>query len=320
MVHRKHRVEAAQLARQERGVGRQGADQVHAFAAQCFQHRDDRVDLLAAQVAALAGVRVQAQHRDHRRGDAEIVAQRRMRGPQHPAQQRRIDRIGDLAQRQVGGGQRDPDDVVGQHHHHLAAGMPGEQFGGAGVGDPAFVDGGLLHRPGDHAGEVAARAALGRREQGANHRMGVARIGPSEHGGVVVGNHAQRQVAGCPRRLVLVQQVERQRQRRGRGLQRGRIGESDQGAVGARPLGQAHAKFRSDPGRFARYQREPGQGHARPVSRRRAPGCRSRRRRGRRCGTPRRPRRASPAGSGCIPLPACAGRWSRGPGRGGCCR
>ena len=58
-------------------------------------------------------------------GDAEVVAQRAhavMRSVRSSAGAR--DRIGDRAQRQVRGRQRDADDVVGQHHHHLAPGLP----------------------------------------------------------------------------------------------------------------------------------------------------------------------------------------------------
>ena len=47
--------------------------------AQRGQHRFDHVDFLAAEMAGFAGVRIEAEHRDHRLGDAEVAAQRRVR-------------------------------------------------------------------------------------------------------------------------------------------------------------------------------------------------------------------------------------------------
>ncbi|OAX65640.1 hypothetical protein A6R71_07360 [Xanthomonas translucens pv. arrhenatheri] len=76
VVHRQHRIDAGQFLRQERGVGRQRAEQAHAFAAQGVEDRHHHLDFLAAQMPVLAGMRIQPEHRDDRRGDAEVAAQR----------------------------------------------------------------------------------------------------------------------------------------------------------------------------------------------------------------------------------------------------
>ena len=58
----------------------------HAFAAQAFEHRDDDVDFLAAEMAAFAGMRIEAEHGDARIGDAEIRAQRGVHDAQRARQ------------------------------------------------------------------------------------------------------------------------------------------------------------------------------------------------------------------------------------------
>ena len=104
VVHRQHGVEAGQLGGQEGGIGRQRPDQVHALRAQALQQRDDQIQFFAAQVAIFAGVRVQAEHGDARRRQAELTAQCGVHRAQRVLQAGRGDRIGHLAQRQVGGG------------------------------------------------------------------------------------------------------------------------------------------------------------------------------------------------------------------------
>jgi hypothetical protein len=60
VVHRQHGVVARALRGHEGSVGGQRAEQVQAFGAQRVEQRDDDVELLAAQVAAFAGVGVEA--------------------------------------------------------------------------------------------------------------------------------------------------------------------------------------------------------------------------------------------------------------------
>ncbi|KAG0774413.1 hypothetical protein G6F22_014079 [Rhizopus arrhizus] len=210
VVHRQHGVEAGQLGRQEGGVGRQRPDQVHAFSAQALQQRDDQVQFLAAQVAVFTGVRVQAEHGDARRRQAELAAQRGMHGTQGVFQAGCGDRIGHLAQRQVGGGQGHAHDGVGQHHHHLHPGLVGQQFGGAAVGDAAFVDDRLVHRAGDHALQFAAEAGSARALKRVDDRAGVGRVGVAKPAGHGIGDHAQAQVAGDAGFGILGQQLQGQ--------------------------------------------------------------------------------------------------------------
>ena len=70
----------ASCSRQEQRVGRQRADELRARAAQPREHRLDHLDLLAAEVAAFAGVRVEAAHQDARRRDRRTCAAGRRRG------------------------------------------------------------------------------------------------------------------------------------------------------------------------------------------------------------------------------------------------
>jgi hypothetical protein len=63
------------LRRQERGVGRQRTDQIEPGRAQLFDRRDDRIDFLAAQMAASRRHAVQSEHGDARRGNAEAPDQ-----------------------------------------------------------------------------------------------------------------------------------------------------------------------------------------------------------------------------------------------------
>ena len=195
----------------------------------------------------------------------------------------------------------------------------GEQFGGAGVGDAAGVDRRLVHRAGDQAVELAAQAALGgvcamRRSRRWRCADRACRIGRRRR--------SRPRRIRCrrlrPRSSSAVQQAQRNGERARRLLaacRDRRPGPGRQSQCAA--LGQSHAQLRTDSGRLARHQREPGPWHV-SCRWRRAPWRARRRRAACRCGCRRRLRRAVRAGSGSIRPRACAGRWSRGPGRGGC--
>ena len=71
VVHRDDRVEAARDPGHEHRVGGQRAGHVVARGAQRGDRRRDHVDLLAAEVPALAGVRVEPADGDARRGERE---------------------------------------------------------------------------------------------------------------------------------------------------------------------------------------------------------------------------------------------------------
>lgn len=256
MVHRQHRIEPGQLGRQERGVGGQRPDQVHALVAQALQQGDDQVQLFTPQVAVFPRVRVQAKHRDARRGDAEVAVQGGVHGVQGARQPIGGEGIGHRAQRQVGGGQGHAHDVVGQHHHHLHAGLVGQQFGSATVGNAALVDHRLVHRAGYHALQFTGQAGLAGLQQRADHRAGIGRVGVAEARGDGIAHCAHTQIARLAGDGIFRQELQGQRQRRGGGVQGVRVGEGQQPALGARLLGKADAEFRTDPGGLARYQSE----------------------------------------------------------------
>ena len=58
----------------------------------------------------------------------------------------------------MGGGQRNSQVRVGQHHHNLDAGLFGQQFSGAGIGYAGGIDRGLVNRAGNHAVEFTLQA------------------------------------------------------------------------------------------------------------------------------------------------------------------
>ncbi len=71
-----------------------------------------------------------------------------------------------------------------------------------------------------------------------------------------IAHRAHAQVARLAGNGIFRQELQRQRQRRGGGVQGVRVGEGQQPARGARLLGKADAEFRTDPGGLARYQSE----------------------------------------------------------------
>lgn len=234
----------------EQGVGRQRADQVEAFATQALEAGFDHLDLFPAQVTAFAGVRVESADQDARMGDAELVAQVGVEDARDPGQALVANGVGDLAQRQVGGRQGNAQASSGQHHHHLGGvGEVGEEFGMAGKGDAGFVDHALVHRCGDHPGEVPVEAALAGAGQGFQDVGGVGSVqlpGPDRGG---QGRIPYVQLAGLGRSLWPggrgnVLKVDRQAQLAGALLQERAAGDGDQGWGWA---GRASSRHRSGP-------------------------------------------------------------------------
>ena len=130
VVHRQHRVAVLQIFGGKQGIGRQRPAQVHAFGAQAGQGRLDDVDFLAAQVAALARVRVKATHQYARVGNAELVAHVGMQDTGYTFDALGSDGVGNITQRQVGGHQGHAQAAGGQHHYHLrGVGQLGKEFG-----------------------------------------------------------------------------------------------------------------------------------------------------------------------------------------------
>ena len=73
-----------------------GPDQLHARLAQRVERRRDDFDLLAAEMAGLAGVRIEAADQDARRSECEAAAQIAVEDAQHSLQQVAGDRRADV--------------------------------------------------------------------------------------------------------------------------------------------------------------------------------------------------------------------------------
>lgn len=261
VVHRQHRVVAGALRWHEGGVGGQRTEQVQAFGAQRLQHRHDGVDLLAPQVPAFAGVRIEPQHGDARRGEAELVAQLGMHDAQRAGEAVGGDRRRYRGQRQVRGGQGHAQFRAGQHHHHVAAAALGEEFGVPAEADAkTIIHGRLLQRRGDHGVVAAAHAAVGGFGQGGEHVGGVARIRPAGlfFGGERDVPHAQRpgRTRG-ERSAIVVDQFDRGAAACGGAFEQAAVG--DRNEIGRqRSGGQSDQQFGADARRFASGDGEPG--------------------------------------------------------------
>ena len=82
MIHGERDVVTRPRGRVEHRIGGVGAGNVDPLGAQLGDRRDDRLDLLASQSAALAGMGVKARGREARLGDPEAhAAETAKRGP-----------------------------------------------------------------------------------------------------------------------------------------------------------------------------------------------------------------------------------------------
>ncbi|MNN21902.1 hypothetical protein D3C81_1352390 [compost metagenome] len=204
---------------------------------------------------------VEPADQDARIGDAELVAQVGMQDARDSLQAIRGDGIGHLAQGQVSGDQRDAQSAGGQHHHHLRGrGQFREEFGMPGEGDAALVDHALVHRRGDHSGEVAVQAALAGAGEGFQHIAGIRRVqlAALHRSGQWCIPHVQ--AAGLRGLLWPVarsdrQQADRQAQQCGALGQQRLAGDGHQ-RVRLRLTGQQQTQIGTDAGRFAGSQRE----------------------------------------------------------------
>ena len=230
---------------------------MHAFAAQPVQCRAYHLDFLIAQVPGFTACGF-SPSTAITAVDAEIGAQGRMGDAQGSHQAVGSDRVGNCAQRQVGGGQGYAHYVIGQHHHYVAGCTHRQQLGGAGVGDASGVDGRLVHRAGHQPVEPPQQARIGSLLQRVDDRARVAWIGCAELAADRVGNDVQPKLTRLPNRVVPSDEVKRQAQQGGSVLQRFSIAKRHKVAIDAWLLGQPHAKFRAYAGRLARNQRKPG--------------------------------------------------------------
>jgi hypothetical protein len=120
-------------------------------------------------MAAFAGVRVEAAHRDARRGDAEAAAQLRVDDRERLAHGVARDRGGHVGQREVRRDQRDAQRrlvvAADEHHDHARrAGALGEELGVAGEREARVEDRALLHGPVTSAAKApSAHASQARR-------------------------------------------------------------------------------------------------------------------------------------------------------------
>src|SRR5690554_5275142 len=105
VIHGQYRVGMVQILGREESVRRQGAFQQHALATQALEQWDDHIQLLAAQMATLAGMGVQPADQDAWGGQAEPGLQVPVEYAYDLFEGLVGDGIGYCAQWQVGGGQ-----------------------------------------------------------------------------------------------------------------------------------------------------------------------------------------------------------------------
>ena len=184
VIHRDDRVVAARVLGDEHRVGGQRAgDASNRCRARVGDRRRDDVDLLAPEMAALAGVRIEAAHGDARRARCRTCdAVRAPTMTSVSATRVARDRGGHVLQRQMRGDERDAQRRIGraadqQHHDARRVRALGEEFGVARERDARVHDHALLHRRGDERGERAGRAGVGRVFEHREHAVRVGGVG-----------------------------------------------------------------------------------------------------------------------------------------------
>src|SRR5690606_6868524 len=128
VVHREDCIELRGMGGHERGIGRQRTDRVDARGLQFRDGRNDRVDFLATEMAALARVRIEAEYRDARAFDAEARVQVAF-DDTHVADDARLrDRGGNPRERQMRRRERDAQAFGNQHHDDVAVRARSEEL------------------------------------------------------------------------------------------------------------------------------------------------------------------------------------------------
>ena len=144
----------------KRGVGRQRPAHGVAFGPKPLKRGRDDVPLFPPQMAALAGMGVQAAYADRGPVDAKAQGQFAEQRVQHGPQAFRRDRGGHGPERQVRAHERDPQAGAAQQHHGQASPAFFRQvFGVAAERDAGLVDHGFLYRGRHHGRVIAAQAA-----------------------------------------------------------------------------------------------------------------------------------------------------------------
>jgi len=177
VIHRQDAVGIGQACGVEQRVRGQRTFQAKALGTQGIEHRAQDLDLLAPEMTALAGVRVEACDENARTGDAETAHEVCMQDAQRRRQRFAGDGSRHLTQRQMRRRERHPQPVAHQHHHdtrHACA--LGQKLGVAGERNAGVVDHPLVHRCGHHGIVASAAAASDRILQGRQHGAGVAQV------------------------------------------------------------------------------------------------------------------------------------------------
>nr|GEU28139.1 2-octaprenyl-6-methoxyphenol hydroxylase, putative [Tanacetum cinerariifolium] len=270
VVHGQHAVGVHQVLGLEQGVGRIRTGNIDAARARRVQRRRDGVDFLAAQVAALARMRVQAAHQDARRCQAELGLEVAVDDVDDAPQPVLAQGGRHVFQRQMGGGQRHPQrppfriDVgrqrAGQHHDDLVGtGALGKILGVAGKRHAGIVDGAFLQRRRDHGLEPAGLHAFDGGVQRGQHGAAVFRIELARHHVGVKRDVDHAEALGTEvRQAAVAHRHQRQRRHADRRVDGGRRHGQKRGiaqqhavdVVPARP-GGAQRNLGADAGRLA---------------------------------------------------------------------
>jgi hypothetical protein len=212
------------------------------------------IAFLRAEVPALAGVRVQPADQDPRAREAEALREPARQYLEHRQQPVDRQRVRHGAQRQVRRRERHaqlPGDQ--QHHRQRCARQLGEELRVARERHARVVDHALLHRCGDHRGELAAPAAFGGVAQHLEH---VRRVGGIEAAGDDGRRERGRQhlQTAPPVRTELARggalQFQRQPEVPGARGEQVRVGRHREPA-GPVPRGEREAEIRPDAGGLA---------------------------------------------------------------------
>ena len=164
----------------EHGVGRDRPADVEALAAQALDCGDDDVDILAAERAILARMRIEAGYRDPRLVDAELSLQSPYGGARLGDDQFGREQVRHVAQRNVDR-HRDRLEVGSDEHHgHAVAGDPAtlcDELRLPGVRETDRIELGLGDRTGDEARCGAAAGQADSHFQGIERRPRAVQIG-----------------------------------------------------------------------------------------------------------------------------------------------
>ena len=182
VVHREHRVGALERGGRECRVRRQRAGDSDAACREGLDRRPDHVDLLAAEVAAFPGVRVEAAYEDAGGRDAERLTQAPVEHDEGPLEPFARDRARHLGERQVRGGERDAQAPGHQQHHRVyAAGFRREVLRVSLERDPGIVDRGSSAPARSPSRRSGRRCSLRQRRPAGRARSGHSR-GPAGPG------------------------------------------------------------------------------------------------------------------------------------------